>query len=173
MRAWTAVMLFAWAILHVSSCSGPAIDIAKAVEITDLMTGWYDAGIENGMNKLVPTVGFRLKNVIALPIRNIQLNAVFRRVGEAEEWGSAYIRIAADQPLAVGGVTRPIVLRSNLGYTSTDPRSRMLQHSEFKDVQVKLFAKQGAAQWAPVGEWLVQRTLIVPTPQPATTNPQS
>jgi hypothetical protein len=31
-------------------------EITKVLAISDVKTGWYDAGVENGMNKLVPTV---------------------------------------------------------------------------------------------------------------------
>ena len=165
------VPFLAW-LLAFTSCSGPTIDVTKAVQVTDLATGWYDAGVENGLNKLIPTVGFRLKNDIALPIRNIELNAVFRRVGETEEWGTSYRRLFGDG-LPPGVTSDQIVLRSNLGYTSTDPRSQMLRNSEFKDVRVKVFAKQGAAEWAPIGEWDIQRALIVPSYKPEPAPPKS
>ena len=172
MRRGLVVPLLAGVLLTVSSCSGPAIDLTKAVQVTDLTTGWYDAGVENGLNKLIPTVGLRLKNDIALPIRNIELNAVFRRVGETEEWGTSYTRVFGNG-LPPGVTSEQIVLRSNLGYTSTDPRSQMLRNSEFKDVHVRVFAKQGAAQWAPIGEWDIQRALILPSYKPQPVSPKS
>ena len=172
-RQTRLVLLLAWVLLAFASCSGPTIDITKAVQVTEVTTGWYDAGVENGLNKLVPTIGFRLKNVIALPLRNVQLNAVFRRVGEPEEWGSSFTRIASDDGLPPGATTDPMVLRSSLGYTSTDPRSQMLRHSEFKDAHVRVFAKQGSAQWAPLGEWNIQRALIIPSYKPEPAPPKS
>ena len=64
--------------------------ISKLVEPVDVKTGWFDAGVENGMNKLLPSVTLTLKNVSSEPVANIQLNAVIRRVGETEEWGGAF-----------------------------------------------------------------------------------
>ncbi len=33
-----------------------------ALQLTDIVTGWFDSGIVNGQNKLVPTISFRVKN---------------------------------------------------------------------------------------------------------------
>jgi hypothetical protein len=154
--------LVAGAILGLASCGGPPLDITTAVAVTGLTTGWYDAGVENGRNKLLPTVTFRLRNVSALAIRNVRLNAVYRLVGESEEWGGAYTTVLTDG-LAPGATSAPIVLRSNLGYTSTEPRAEMLRHTQFKDANVKVFAKGGSAQYALLGEWDIQRVLMVAT----------
>ena len=159
--AWLGCALTAALTLTAAACRGTGVDIAKAVEVSDISTGWYDAGIVEGdKNKLVPTVGFRLKNVADSPVKNLQINAVFRRAGEPDEWGSSYTKVIGTEGLAPGGATDPVVLRSNLGYTSTEPRLVMLGHSQFKDVHVRVFAKQGGAAWTAIGEWDVERTML-------------
>jgi len=164
MQAPRKVAFLAWALLACTACGGPTTDIAKALEVTDVTTGWYDAGVENGQNKLVPTVGLRLRNVTGASVSNVQLNAVFRRVGETEEWGTSYARVISRDGLAPEASTDPVVLRSNLGYTSIEPRAVMLSHSKFKDVQVRVFAKHGGAQWVPLGDWDVERTMLAKEP---------
>lgn len=157
---------FALAILvmiSVSACRGSSAasdDITKLVTVTDVKTGWYDAGIENGMNKLVPTLMLTLKNVSNEKIRLVQLNAVIRRIGETEEWGGAYTQAIGSDGLAAGASTRPIVLRSNLGYTSIEPRNKMLGHSQFTDANIQLFAKYGGSNWVKLGEYRVARELL-------------
>ena len=149
------------ALLALTSCGGSTNgDIAKSLEVTDLRTGWYDAGVEKGLNKLVPMVGFRLKNVTGQPVSYVQLNAVFRLVGESEEWGGSFSRAIAGDGLAPGAVTDRLELRSDLGYTSTEPRATMLTHSLFKDANVKVYAKHGGQQWAPLGEWNIERAVL-------------
>ncbi|RPH62512.1 MAG: hypothetical protein EHM89_05435 [Acidobacteria bacterium] len=148
------------ALLALTSCRGPEVDIGKALEVTDVTTGWYDAGVENGLNKLLPTVGFRLKNVTTEPVSYVQLNAVFRLVGESEVWGGSLARAIDGDGLAPGAVTDRLELRSDLGYTSTEPRATMLTHSQFKDANVKVFAKHGGQQWAPLGEWNIDRAML-------------
>jgi hypothetical protein len=156
-----AVVLFA--LGAVSACAGSASssqDISKMLAVTDVKTGWFDAGIENGMNKLVPTLTIRLKNVSQEKVALVQLNAVIRRVGETEEWGGAYTRAIGSPGLDPGQSTPPIVLRSNLGYTGIEPRNVMFQNHLFVDARIQLFAKYGGTGWVRLGEYPVARDLL-------------
>ena len=45
-----------------ASC-GHQFDVEKALKITDVRTGWYDAGIQDGKNKLVPSITLKLQNI--------------------------------------------------------------------------------------------------------------
>jgi hypothetical protein len=137
--------------------SGP---INKLVEPVDVKTGWFDAGIEDGKNKLVPSVTLTLKNVSSEQVSNVQLNAVIRRVGETDEWGGAFQKVIGTDGIAPGASTKPIVLRSNLGYTGIEPRAQMLKNSQFVDARVQLFAKHGGSQWTKLGEWQIARELL-------------
>lgn len=140
--------------------AGSAQDVTKILAVENVGTGWFDAGIENGKNKLVPTITLTLRNVSNEPVRSVQLNAIIRRAGETEEWGGAYRTVISSEGLAPGASTKPIVLRSQLGYTGTETRAQMLQNKQFVDVRVQLFAKWGSAQWAKLGEWAVERQLL-------------
>jgi hypothetical protein len=141
-----------------------AIDVPKSLQVTDLTTGWYDAGIikspEGDKNKLVPTIAFRLKNVSDSAITTVQLNTVFRRLGEPEEWDSASVKGIGAEGLAPGASTPPIVIRSSKGYTGPQPRMQMLQNRDFVDATVELFAKYHAQQWARLGDFRIQRQLL-------------
>ena len=56
------VRLATLVLLAGSACGGaPEQPITKLVEPVDVKTGWFDAGVENGMNKLVPTVTLTLQ----------------------------------------------------------------------------------------------------------------
>jgi hypothetical protein len=143
-----------------SSASSSSQDITKLVAVSDIKTGWFDAGIENGMNKLVPTVTITLKNVSQQKVALVQLNAVIRRVGETEEWGGAYTRAIGSEGLAPGASTPPIVLKSALGYTGIEPRNVMLKNSQFVDAHIQLFAKYGGSSWAKLGEYPISRELL-------------
>ncbi len=139
---------------------GSSADVGTALQIVDATTGWFDAGlVEGGKNKLVPSVSLRLTNVSNAAIGGVQINAVFRRVNEGEEWGSAFVR-AFKEPLASKQTSEPIVLRSPLGYTGTEPRAEMLQNHAFVDATVQIFAKHGSAQWVKIGEYRVKRQLL-------------
>jgi hypothetical protein len=160
--AWLAAVSLAASALVAPSCIGSAsIDLAKSLQVTDITTGWYDAGVVDGnMNKLVPSIAFRLKNGGDTIPGSVQLNAVFRRIGEGEEWGSAFVRAIDSDGLESGATSDPIVLRSTLGYTGSEPRNVILQHRLFVDAQVQLFAKYGSSQWTRLGDYKVQRVLL-------------
>ena len=157
----TSKALFVLTAAGLLACSSSAQQpITKLVAPTDVKTGWFDAGVENGMNKLVPTVTLTLKNVSSEPVANVQLNAVIRRVGETEEWGGAFMKVIGTEGVPPGGTTKPIVLRSNLGYTGSEPRAQMLRNRQFVDAHVQLFAKHGGNQWTKLGEWPIARELL-------------
>jgi hypothetical protein len=145
--------------LLVSGCRN--IEVEKAVRITDVQTGWYDAGIVEGQkNKLVPSISLRLENIATDPVESVQINAIFRRVGEQEAWGEHYVMAIPRAGLAPGAKTRPIVLRSNLGYTGTQSRMQMLQNREFVDARVEIFGKSGSRTWVKLGEQQIGRELL-------------
>jgi len=124
-------------------------------------TGWFDAGIVNGQNKLVPTVIFTLKNLSDQKLVTLQINAIFRRVNENDEWGSAFMPIVGSEGLPPGATTQPLTAKSQLGYTGTgQSRQEMLENSHFVDAKVELFAKYGSRQWARIGTYPITRRLL-------------
>src|SRR5438309_11979555 len=127
-------------VAAVSACS-PPVDLSKAVEMSNVVTGWVDAGIVNGQNKLVPAISFTLKNNSNQKLVTLQVNAIFRRVNETEEWGSAFVTAAGPVGLAPGATTERLIMKSQQGYTGTEPRQQMLQNSHFVDSKVELSAK--------------------------------
>jgi hypothetical protein len=52
------------------------------------------------------------------------------------------------------------VLRSTLGYTSSQSRAQMLQNREFVDAKVNVFGKHGSRTWIKMGEYTVDRHLL-------------
>jgi hypothetical protein len=137
------------------------IDPVAALEPVDVVTGWFDAGIiEGGKNKLVPSVSLKLRNRSADPVRSIQINAIFRRVGETEMWGEHFGWAVPREDLAPGDLTKELVLQSALGYTGEQPRLQILQNSLFVDAKVELFLKQGSQVWAKMAEYPIQRQLL-------------
>src|SRR5437899_1024952 len=92
-------LLFAIAVTGVSC--GPTVDLTKGLQVEIVSSGWFDAGIVNGnQNKLVPSATFTLKNVSDQKLPVLQINALFHRVNEKEEWGSAFLTAAGSEGLA-------------------------------------------------------------------------
>ena len=132
------------------------------MKVLDVSTGWLDAGIVNGQNKLVPTITFTLKNLSNQSLAVLQANVLFHRVGDPNiEWGAGFLSVTGSQGLGPGAATRPLTVKSNLGYTGSDQtRQEMLQNKAFVDATVQVFAKYGSAQWVKVGEYPIARQLI-------------
>jgi hypothetical protein len=159
MRALVRFLLLV-AVVSSAACA-PKVDLTKGLQVDISNTGWFDLGIVNGQNKLVPTVTFTLKNLSDQKLAAVQINALFRRVNENEEWGSGFVTVVGSAGLAPGATTAPITVRSQLGYTGTDQsRQEMLQNSHFVDAKVELFAKYGSVQWVKVGTYPITRQLL-------------
>jgi hypothetical protein len=160
MRIPAALLVLALATGSSAAC-GSDVDPVAVMAPTDVVTGWFDAGImPDGKNKLVPSITLKLRNTAPEPVTSIQINAIFRRVGEQEMWGEHYGWAVQRDPLAPGAATGDIVLRSALGYTGEQPRMQILQHSGFVDAKVELFLKKGSRTWAKLAEYPIQRQLL-------------
>lgn len=154
-RLLTACVLLA----ALSGCT--KVNPVEVLEPVDVTTGWYDAGIlEDGKNKIVPSVQLKLRNKSGAPIDGVQINAIFRRVTETEMWGEHYGWAVRNEALAPGAATGEIVLRSALGYTGEQPRMQIMQHSGFIDAKVELYLKKGSQVWAKLGEFPIERQLL-------------
>lgn len=155
------LVLVAVLALFSSNC-GASVEAVAALEPIDVVTGWFDDGLVVGQkNKLVPSVTLKLRNKSGEPLKSIQINAIFRRVGEQEMWGEYFgWAIPRNPGLAAGAETQPMVMRSALGYTGTQPRMQMLQNKEFVDAKVEIFLKQGSKVWAKLAEYPIQRQLL-------------
>ena len=159
MRASVRLLLLL-AIVSSAAC-GPTVDLTKGLEVTVVSSGWYDLGIVNGQNKLVPTVVFTLHNTSDQTLVTLQINALFRRVSENTEWGSGFLTVAGSQGLAPGATSEPITVKSQLGYTGSEQsRQEMLHNSQFVDAKVELFGKYGSTQWVRLGSYPVTRQLL-------------
>ena len=160
MRASACLLILG--TLFASAGCGPTVDLSKGLQIVDVSTGWFDAGIVDGQNKLVPSISFKVRNVSNQTLKTLQLNALFRHGNDKDEWGSAFLTAAGTAGLAPGATTGALTMRSKQGYKSTEPRQQMLQNSQFVDAKAELSAKYGSGQWTHLSDYPIERKLIVP-----------
>jgi hypothetical protein len=158
MRATVLALALA---LASAGCGGPVVDLAENLKVLDVATGWKDEGVVDGdKNKLVPTAQFRLQNNSDQTLKVLQVNAVFRRLNEAQELGAQFKPVTSSAGLAPGQTSDAIVVKSNFGYKGTEPRAVILQNSHFVDAKVEIFAKYGSQQWTRIAEYPIDRKLI-------------
>ena len=155
------VLALAMTLVSAGCAGGPVVDLAENLKVLDVSTGWKDEGVIDGdKNKLAPTAQFKLQNNSAQTLKVLQVNAVFRRLNEAQELGAQYKPVTSSEGLAPGQTTDPIVVKSNFGYKGTEPRAVILQNSHFVDAKVEIFAKYGSQQWKRIAEYPIERKLI-------------
>jgi hypothetical protein len=143
-----------------SAACGPSIDVAAALRLESVSTGWVDVGPVGSSNKLVPAVEFTLKNASDRTLSPVQVNAVFRRMGDSSEWSNGMVTAAGAAGLAPAAATDRLVIKGGAGYTGTDGRWDLLQNSKFVDATVDVFARYGSRQWTRVGEYRIARQII-------------
>ncbi|MCU0250506.1 MAG: hypothetical protein MUE61_09875 [Vicinamibacterales bacterium] len=146
--------------LVAAGCGSPDVDIAKAVKVGDVTTGWFDVGIVDGQNKLVPTAVFTVTNTGTETLSGLQVFTVFRFIGETEELGSGVVVLRGSDALAPNATSKPITVRANWGFSGLQPRAQMLMHSQFKDARAEIFAKFGAKPFVKIGEAQIARQLL-------------
>jgi hypothetical protein len=146
--------------LGVAGCGSPDIDIAKVVKVGDVTTGWFDVGIVDGQNKLVPTAVFTVTNTGTETLAGLRVFTVFRFIGETEELGSGVVVLRGADALAPSATSKAITVRANWGFSGLQPRAQMLMHSQFKDARAEIFAKFGAKPFVKIGEAKIARQLL-------------
>jgi hypothetical protein len=146
-----------------AAACGKPVDLKQTLTMSDISAGYFDAGIVDGRNKLVPSVTFKLNKSIDDDLRPLSLNVTFKRLsgpgGAEEDFDESFIQGVTFN----GNQTAPITVRPKAGYTGDPPQSRaeMLKNSQFRDMRVHVFAKHGSGQWTEIGQVDLPRQLIV------------
>jgi hypothetical protein len=137
---------------------GKAVDLKQATQITDVSSGWFDAGIQDGKNKLVPSITFRIGKNQGVDLSSLSLNVVFRVTGEEDHWDDVFVQRVDFS----GDSTAPITVRSQFGYTGDPPQTRadMLKNGHFRDMEAQIFAKQSSSQWVELHGVKIVRQLL-------------
>ena len=140
------------------SACGPPVDLKQALQVVDVSSGWFDAGIVAGKNKLVPSVTFKLKKNSGVKLSSVSLNLAFLFIGAQDHTDDVYVQSVPFE----GDETKPVVVRTQWGYTGEPPQTRaeMLKNSHFQDMEVQIFAKQSSSQWIELQRVPIARQLI-------------
>ena len=147
-------------LLASAACGGPAVELGQKLQVVDLSGGWSDVGIVDGQNKLVPSISFKVKNNSDQSLGALQVNILFRRANEQEEWGSAFLTVVGSEGLAPGATSQALSASSQQGYKSPEPRADMLKNTYFVDAKAEVFAKYANIQWQKIGEYPIARQLL-------------
>jgi hypothetical protein len=153
-----AGLSFGLAVLLTAACRAP--DPRAELEVVE-PDAYFVLDTPSGDTQyLAPAVRFHVRNRAARPVRSIQANAVFRRVGEeGQTWGADWQQVApAGKPLSPGEAVL-VVMKSDGRYYSTGPPRTMFEHKLFRDVKVEVFLRVGSSPWTKMAEAKVERRI--------------
>ena len=150
------------------ACSEP-VDLKQALQVTDVVSGYHDAGVVAGKNKIVPSISFRLKKSTSDSLRPLSINVSFKQFPPAgtnvapgspteSDWDEKFVQsVPFDDD-----VTKPLTFQAEAGYTAEPPQTRadILKHRLFQDVRVHIFAKHSASQWVEIAAFDIPRQLL-------------
>jgi hypothetical protein len=145
------------AAVWLSACA-PDVNVKDALTVTDVLTGWFDAGIVDGKNKLVPNLTFRLRNSSEHELSSVSINVIFKFADNDE----THDEIFKQRVPLENGQTELITVRSQNGFTGQPPQTRveMLQNSFFRDMDAVVLVRQASAQWVELHRVRVERKLL-------------
>lgn len=150
-------ILVAAYVLALAGCNAN-VDLKQALQVSDVTGGWFDAGVVDGKNKLVPSVSFRLRNTSDTDVDAAALNIVFKFIDNGDEQDSIFVqRVPFDNKQ-----TEVITVRSQTGFTGEPPQSRadMLKNSSFRDIEAGVFVRQSSNQWVELHRVRLERQLL-------------
>jgi hypothetical protein len=170
LREWRRLKFVATCLLAsalgAASCS-QSVDFKQALQVTDVSGGWYDFGVVDGKNKLVPSLTFRVRKAADVGLRSVSLNIHFKKVidpskpgkdGE-EEFEEVFLQTVE---FTDGTQSALLTVRPKTGVTGDPPQTRaeILQHRLFQDVRARVFAKESSTTWVELLAFDIPRTVL-------------
>ncbi|HET7698148.1 MAG TPA: hypothetical protein VFK57_20705 [Vicinamibacterales bacterium] len=158
------------ALLVSSAGCSPPVDLKQALQVTDVTSGYFDVGVVEGKNKLVPSVSFKLKKSVDDSLRPLSVNVSFKQLPQAgtavppgspteNDWDEVFLQSVPFE----GNQTALLTFKAKNGYTGDPPQTRadMLKNRYFQDVRVHVFAKHSASQWVEIATFDIPRQLLL------------
>jgi hypothetical protein len=150
------------------ACTPP--DPKAHFELLDVESYWAVDTPRGDTQYIAPVVRFRLRNKTARPVRAVDAQAGFRRVGEEDqEWASAWAVVGTSRkPVGPGGDVF-VELKSEGRYSMRQtPPEDMLKNDGFKDAKAEIFLREGSSPWTkmtevPIDRRIGSRSAVIPT----------
>ena len=165
MRRLSLALVMAVPLL--AGCSAP-VDLTRVLQVSDVSGGYFDAGLVDGRNKIVPSITFRIKKSTDDSLRPLSVNVVFKQIpkpgtvapGQPAE--NDFDEVFKQSVPFDGNQTELLTVRATAGYTGDPPQSRadLLKHSQFQDMRVHVFAKHSSSQWVEIAQFDVPRQIL-------------
>jgi hypothetical protein len=159
---WFATGVVASALLLTAVLSRSTVRPADALDVRVEASGWLPIPAPDGKVRVIPMVVVRVANHTPHRLAGVQLNVIFRRAIDGTEWDSVWKPHIGGRRLAPGAQVESLAFVSQHGHVGLLPPAGLLQHPEFVDARVEVFAKYGAQRWARLAVHQVDRQLAMP-----------
>jgi hypothetical protein len=143
LRRPPALLVALAALVFAPAGCGPDVDIAKSITVTDVISGYYDNGLKDGWNYLMPSITFRLANAAATSLTGLELTVAYWQDGKDGEWDSVLVQRIGNDTIPANGKSDPVTVRGTVGYRLEEARADLFTHSLFLDVTAKIFGRRG------------------------------
>jgi hypothetical protein len=124
---------------------------ANSLELEDVSAYWAVRGQDREQNNYIhPVIRFRIKNNGTEEAGYIQAMAVFKRETFPDEpWGNDFLYSISETPLAPGGRSDVLTMRSDTNFVSKDAPEQMFQNEKWEKISVSVFLRVGPSSWKP------------------------
>lgn len=148
-------------------------ELKASIELVDVKTSWEKKYYQPWPPKLilVPSISFKVKNIGENPLKYVYFNGIFKSEGDKENLGDNFVAGIRGEPVMPGEISDTITLRSfqgvegqNLAHFKNNPAWRL--------VQVKIFVKSTGAEYIPIEEYDISRTINFQEPEPVGMEPK-
>jgi hypothetical protein len=137
----------------------PALDLAQAIKVESVSTGWvYRRSAPQ--DRLVPFVGFELRNLSDRPLAGLYVSATFRQAGTRDEWGKGWTTAVGSWGLAPGAATRRLTLYLAAAHGQVEPTRVTGADAELADATVELFVRRASTPWTSLATYPVASQVV-------------
>ncbi len=136
----------------------------SALELDEVTAYWAVRGKDREQNNYIhPVVRFRIKNGGTEEAGYIQAMAVFKRESFPDEpWGNDFLYSISETPIAPGGESPVLTMRSDTNFVSKDAPEQMFQNEKWEKISVSVFLRVGPSSWKPVVSLEVPKKIGAP-----------
>ncbi len=142
-------------------------ELKASIELVDVETSWEKKYYQPWPPKLilVPSISFKVKNIGADPLKYVYFNGIFKFEGDKENLGDNFVAGIRGEPVMPGSMSDVITLRSFQGVEGQN-LAHFKNNPAWKTVAVKIFVKSTGAEYIPISEYDISRTINFKEPDP-------
>jgi len=120
-------------------------EIEKSLQIVETDSVWVDKKSEEpGKISIVPSIGFRVKNIGEKPLNALKFIGIFEMTEGGEQIGDGNIP-QLNTPLLPGETSPLLTITSRYGYSASSKEAFINNAAEWKPVRVRLLARKNSA----------------------------